>query len=99
MVPIAAALRQVKLSPPLEKLAPLPVFHHAGFWLLTVAIGYGIAAGLRAQWPGIVRGAMRSARSPVLVTLVFIVMAVLMAASGIAAQFCPTKRRSRRFER
>lgn len=70
---------------PLSGMAPFPLFYHVSFWLLAVALVYGFAHGTGlSQWRGIARQVWGSAKIPLAVTLTFVVMAQIMASSGIA---------------
>ncbi|MFA5242304.1 MAG: L-lactate permease [Sulfuricella sp.] len=72
---------------PLPDLPPFPVFYHVSFLLLATALLYG--AGKRITWPRwrlIGGGALSAAKIPVVVTLVFVVMAQIMTSAGIAVE-------------
>ena len=69
---------------PFADIPSFPVFYHASFWLLVTAI---IAAPLsvwRDGGRGVVRDCLATARTPLLVTLFFVVQAQWMLASGAA---------------
>lgn len=80
-------LQQVAVLRPGEGVVPFPIFYHVSFWLLAVALLYGAAHGTTgSQWGGIARQVWTSARTPLAVTLIFVVMAQIMASSGMAYQ-------------
>ncbi|MFT5447463.1 MAG: lactate permease [Gammaproteobacteria bacterium] len=62
------------------------VFHHGSFWLVAVAVGFGAWQLTRVQWRGVVTGVVSSARVPVLVSIIFLVMAQLLSLAGIPAR-------------
>lgn len=85
--PLRDLLQQVAVLRPGEGMLPFPFFYHVSFWLLAVALLYGVAhRTTSSQWGGIVRQVWTSARIPLAVTLVFVIMAQIMASSGMAYQ-------------
>lgn len=71
---------------PFDGLAPLPVLRHPSSWLVLLAMALLVRLPPGAAG-GVVTGALRAALMPMATTLVFIVLAVCMAASGGAALF------------
>ncbi|HLI12514.1 MAG TPA: L-lactate permease [Alphaproteobacteria bacterium] len=84
IAPLAHALRTVLPIQPAPDLPAFAPLYHVGAWLLLVALVYGWAMGVAPSWRGILTATWRAGRIPTAVTLVFIVMAQLMAAAGIA---------------
>lgn len=71
---------------PFDGLAPLPVLRHPSTWLVLLAAV--LLVGLPPGGAGrVVKGALHASLMPMATTLVFIVLAVCMAASGGAALF------------
>jgi len=70
---------------PFADMPAFPVLYHASFWLLVTAI----VAAPRGVWRGamgpVLRDSLHMARTPLLVTLFFVVQAQWMLASGGAA--------------
>lgn len=84
--PLEHALRAVWTLQPAPDWPAFPPFYHVSFWLAAVAVAYGLKARLTgAQWRHIGGSLWGAGRTPVLVTLTFVVMADLMASAGIAA--------------
>lgn len=84
--PLRELLQQVAVMRLGVDMLPFPFFYHVSFWLLAVALLYGAAWGTTSsQWGGIARQVWASARIPVAVTLVFVIMAQVMASSGMAS--------------
>jgi lactate permease len=84
VAPLAAVLRGAWAIQPYGDLPAFAPLHHASVVLVAVALCYGGAMGALRRWRDILARLWRSARTPVAVTLVFVVMAQLMAAAGIA---------------
>lgn len=94
---LAGALLATRLAPglpgllhsvldlrPFADIPSFPVFYHASFWLLVTAV---IAAPLSVWRDGgrsVLRESLQTARTPLLVTLFFVVQAQWMLASGAA---------------
>ena len=70
---------------PASDLPSFPVFYHASFWLVVVALVYGMRTLSWQQWGGIGRNVWSNARVPVLVSVVFLMMAETMNLAGIPA--------------
>jgi len=84
--PLQSFMRGLWSIQPAPAWPVFPVFYHVSFWLLAVAIGYGLGARLtRSQWRSVGKTVWHAGRIPVVVTLTFVVMAQLMANAGIAA--------------
>jgi len=69
---------------PFDRMPSFPVLYHASFWLLVTA---AVAAPLgvwRGGWTPLLRESLSMARTPLLVTLFFVVQAQWMLASGAA---------------
>lgn len=82
---IADPLRDVWAIQPGPGYPIFRVFYHVSFWLVVVAVLYGAARGLNGtQWTGATAKAWQRCRIPVAVTLVFVVMAQFISASGMA---------------
>ena len=77
------ALKAMWVIAPQPSWPEFPVFYHASFWLLLVALGYGLWQLPKHTWPAVMHSALASARVPVLVTLVFMIMAEVMAVAGV----------------
>jgi len=87
VAPLRDLLQHLAVVRPGEGMAPFALFYHVSFWLLVVALLYGTARGTGwSQWGGIVRQTWASARITLAVTLVFVIMAQIMASSGMAYQ-------------
>lgn len=69
---------------PFEGVPPFPVLYHASFWLLLTAVVAAPASVWRAGWGKLLRDSLGMARTPLLVTLFFVVQAQWMLASGAA---------------
>ena len=80
---LAASLQALVQIKPTDHLPAFPVFYHASFWLLLVALAYGLWMGVQAQRSAIIRHTVNAARAPVLVTLVFVILAQWLSSSGI----------------
>lgn len=80
-------LKNLWVIRPLPDLPSFPAFYHVSFWLLATALLYGAVKGITGpRWRLIVRGALSAAKIPVVVTLVFVVMAQIMTSAGIAVE-------------
>lgn len=87
IAPLRDLLQQVAVLRPGAGMVPFPFFYHVSFWLLAVALLYGTVRGTTAaQWRDIARQVWASAKTPVAVTLIFVIMAQIMASSGMAYQ-------------
>lgn len=96
---LTIAILVTRIFPPLRRLLhglwliqPAPtwpafsVFYQASFWLLAVAILYGLKNRLTwTQWKAVGTGVRHAGRGPVMVILAFVVMAQWMSRAGIAA--------------
>lgn len=83
--PLATFLRDIFVFQPATDLPVFPLFYHASFWLLLVAIAYGLVNGITRHWRQISNQVWVAGKSPVLVTLIFVIMAQWMAGAGIIA--------------
>lgn len=80
-------LKSLWVIRPLPDLPPFPAFYHVSFWLLATALLYGAGKGITgSRWRPIGRGAISAAKIPVVVTIVFVVMAQIMTSAGIAGE-------------
>lgn len=68
---------------PEPDLPVFAIFYHPFLILIIVAVGYGLTTMNTTQWRGVVSNTISSGRVPILVTLVYMVMAQLMSAAGI----------------
>ena len=68
--------------PDLPSWAPL---FHAGSWLMLGAIGVALVRGHVGQWREELRGAWKTARTPVVTVVVFAMLAEVLAGAGISA--------------
>lgn len=70
---------------PFADMPSFPVFYHASFWLLVTAVIAAPIAVWRGGAGGVLRDSLAMARTPLLVTLFFVVQAQWMLSSGAAA--------------
>lgn len=83
--PVADVLRDLWVVQPGPDTPAFRTLHHVSFWLLVVAAVHGTARGMgTGQWAGAAGKAWQRCRIPVAVTLVYVVMAQLISASGMA---------------
>lgn len=72
---------------PLPGVPAFPVFYHVSFWLLATALLYGTWKRVSwSRWYQVGTAAFSAAKTPVIVTLVFVVMAQIMTSAGIAGE-------------
>jgi lactate permease len=80
-------LQHAAVIRPFSSMAPFPPFYHASFWLLTIAVLYGVTRGIPPlEGARIARRVWDSGKVSLAVTLVFVVMAEIMVSSGMAHQ-------------
>lgn len=85
--PLEAALADLWAVAPTPSVPAYAPFYHVGSLILIVALANAALRGLdRAQWAAIAGTMWQAGRSPVLATLIFVVMGQLTAASGMAAE-------------
>lgn len=85
IAPLDQMLRNLWAIQPASDWPAFPPFYHVSFWLLSVAAAYGLGARLSGgQWRRVGATSWSAGRTPVLVTLTFVIMADLMAGAGIA---------------
>ena len=70
---------------PFDGELPFPIFLNPSLWLLAVPLALFVASGRLGRLPETVRASLGLAWRPAAVTLLFVVMAHLFAASGMAA--------------
>lgn len=86
LTPLGQILQSTGVSQPFDDMPAFPWFYQAGSMLLLTALLYG-AVMLKAQrWPQIMAQSWQAGRIAMGTTLIFLVMARLMAASGIPAE-------------
>ena len=78
-------LRGLIVLQPAPDLPRFSLFHHPSFWLLFVALGYGMLQLPKQRWAQVGRDVLSSGRIPVLVTVVFMMMAETLSLAGIPA--------------
>ena len=83
--PLRDALVDLAVVRPFADLPAFPLLYHPSLWLLVTAVAYSIFAGVTVSWAGILSKSWRAGRLAVAVSLIFMVMAQLMAGSGMAA--------------
>jgi lactate permease len=83
--PVDRFLRDLLVIQPAADLPRFAIFHHASFWLLVVALGYGAMQLPRHRWPSVFGAVISNAKVPVLVSIVFLMMAEIMSIVGIPA--------------
>lgn len=82
---IATRLGSFLVLRPAGALAPFAPFHHAAFWLALVAVAYGLATRLSPlDWRRLLASWRRGIGRPVAVTVLFLVMAEMMAETGVS---------------
>lgn len=86
IAPLSQALQSVAILQPFDDLPAFPWAYQAGVMLLLTAIAYGALTLQPRQIGGILRQTWAAGRIAVATTLIFLVMARLMAASGIPAE-------------
>ena len=69
---------------PFDGLPAFPVLYHASFWLMATAIAAAPISVWRGGWGTLLRDSLLMARTPLLVTLFFVVQAQWMLESGAA---------------
>lgn len=84
--PLTRLLQSRGVSQPFADLPAFPWLYQAGVMLLLTAVVYGAVTLRPQQWPGIVKQSWQAGRIAMATTLIFLVMARLMAASGIPAE-------------
>jgi len=84
--PLREALQEAATIAPFPDLSPFPPFYHAATWLLVVAVAYGATMARGADWTAIVHAARLRAWRPAAITLVFVLMAQILTASGVMAE-------------
>jgi len=83
---VAESLRHLWIWQPGTDFPAFPVFYHVSFWLLVSAVIFGAMRRLAGRrWAAAFEGTWKNAKIPIAVTLVYVVMAQFMGASGIAA--------------
>lgn len=84
--PLRGFLRGLWLIQPSRAWPVFSVFYQVSFWLLAVAIVYGLKIRLsKTQWKAVGVGVWHAGRAPVMVILAFVVMAQWISRAGIAA--------------
>lgn len=86
ITPLSRALQDIAVLQPFDDLPAFPWAYQAGVMLLLTAIAYGALTLKPAQIGGIAKQTWAAGRIAVATTLIFLVMARLMAASGIPAE-------------
>jgi lactate permease len=82
---ISTPLSHFLVLRPAGALAPFAPFHHAAFWLALVAVLYGLATRLSPlAWRRVLAAWRRGIVRPVVVTVLFLVMAEIMAETGVS---------------
>ncbi len=83
----AESLRKMGVWQPAGDFPAFPVFYHVSFWLLIAAVLFGAARRFAGnRWRAAFAATWSNAKTPIAVTLIYVVMAQLMGASGIAAK-------------
>jgi lactate permease len=80
--PLRDGLRSVLTASPFADLPSFPVLYHPGPWLVAIAIPF--ALGSDRNLTATARRSWAAARKPVLVTLVFVILAQWLSAAGVA---------------
>jgi lactate permease len=83
--PLSRLLQGLAVSQPFADLPAFPWAYQAGVMLLLTALAYGALTLRPQQIGGILRHTWQAGRIAIATTLIFLVMARLMAASGIPA--------------
>ncbi|QDO96105.1 L-lactate permease [Ferrovibrio terrae] len=86
ITPLSQLLQSVAIMRPFDDMPAFPWAYQAGVMLLLTAIAYGALTLKPRQTGGILRQTWAAGRIAVATTLIFLVMARLMAASGIPAE-------------
>lgn len=84
--PLSRALQTIAVLQPFDDLPAFPWAYQAGVMLLLTAIAYGALTLKPRQIGGILKQTWAAGRIAMATTLIFLVMARLMAASGIPAE-------------
>ena len=86
IAPLSQALQSVAVMQPFDDMPVFPWAYQAGVMLLLTAIAYGTLTLKPRQIGGILKQTWAAGRIAVATTLIFLVMARLLAASGIPAE-------------
>jgi lactate permease len=86
VAPLSQALQSVAIMQPFDDMPAFPWAYQAGVMLLLTAIAYGALTLKPQQIGGILTQTWAAGRIAIATTLIFLVMARLMAASGIPAE-------------
>lgn len=86
IAPLSHLLQSHGVAQPFADMPAFPWFYQAGVMLLLTALIYGALALKAERWPGIMAQTWKAGRVAIATTLIFLVMARLMAASGIPAE-------------
>jgi len=86
IAPLSQLLQSVAIMRPFDDMPAFPWAYQAGVMLLLTAVAYGALTLKPQQTGGIVKQTWAAGRIAIATTLIFLVMARLMAASGIPAE-------------
>ncbi|PJI42117.1 L-lactate permease [Ferrovibrio sp.] len=86
IAPLSQALQSIAVMQPFDDMPVFPWAYQAGVMLLLTAIAYGALTLKPRQIGGILKQTWAAGRIAILTTLIFLIMARLMAASGIPAE-------------
>jgi lactate permease len=86
IAPLSQTLQTIAVMQPFDDMPAFPWAYQAGVMLLLTAIAYGALTLKPRQIGGILKQTWAAGRIAVATTLIFLVMARLMAASGIPAE-------------
>lgn len=86
LTPLGQILQSTGVSQPFADMPAFPWFYQAGSMLLLTALLYGAVMLKPQRWPQIMAQSWQAGRIAMGTTLIFLIMARLMAASGIPAE-------------